>query len=165
MYGVAREGEAWEWFVGCGKFICWHPTSHAQRTAAVRSRHSTHERHKKKRETLVSLLVYPEPWVEVRSTRANTIKRRPHGRAINSILFAQPLIKVSTAATGEVLVARIKRSFEGDVCVRQVYLLMSTNIALRHAVPLATNTTLKTKKREKLSFLSHGTQSRVWNVK
>ena len=61
---------------------------------------------------------------------------------------------MSTAATGEVLVARIKRSFEGDVCVRQVYLLMSTNIALRHADPLATNTTHKTKKREKLSFLS-----------
>ena len=55
---------------------------------------------------------------------------------------------MSTAATGEVLVARIKQSFEGDVCVRQVYLLMSTNIALRHAVlPLATNTTLKTKKK------------------
>ena len=54
---------------------------------------------------------------------------------------------MSTAATGEVLVARIKRSFEGDVCVRQVYLLMSTNIALRHAVLLATNTTLKTKKK------------------
>ena len=64
---------------------------------------------------------------------------------------------MSTAATGEVLVARIKQSFEGDVCVRQVYLLMSTNIALRHAVPLATNTTLKTKKREKLSFLSFST--------
>ena len=70
-------------------------------------------------------------------------------------MFAQPLIKVSTAATGEVLVARIKRSFEGDVCVRQVYLLMSTNIARRHAVPLATNTTLKTKKkRETLVSLS-----------
>ena len=96
--------------------------------------------------------MYPEPGVEVRSTRANTIKRRPHGRAINSILFAQPLIKVSTAATGEVLVARIKRSFEGDVCVRQVYLLMSTNIALRHAVPLATNTTLKTKKERNFRF-------------
>ena len=59
---------------------------------------------------------------------------------------------MSTAATGEVLVARIKRSFEGDVCVRQVYLLMSTNIALRHAVPLATNTTLKTKKERNFRF-------------
>ena len=67
-------------------------------------------------------------------------------------MFAQPHIKVSTAATGEVLVARIKQSFEGDVCVRQVYLLMSTNIALRHAVPLATNTTLKTKKERNSRF-------------
>ena len=39
------------------------------------------------------------------------------------------------------------RSFEGDVCVRQVYLLMNTNIALGHVVPLATNTPLRTKKR------------------
>ena len=74
------------------------------------------------------------------------LSAQTEGRAINIILFAQPLIKVSTAAAGEVLVARIKRSFEGDVCVRQVYLLMSTNITLRHAVPLAINTTLKTKK-------------------
>ena len=80
------------------------------------------------------------------------LSAQTEGRAINIILFAQPLIKVSTAATGEVLVARIKRSFEGDVCVRQVYLLMSTNIALRHAVPLATNTTHKTKKERNESF-------------
>ena len=96
---------------------------------------------------------YPEPGRSAKHWRKH-LSAQTEGRAINIILFAQPLIKVSTAATGEVLVARIKRSFEGDVCVRQVYLLMSTNIALRHAEPLATNTTHKTKKREKLSFLS-----------
>ena len=40
--------------------------------------------------------------------------RRPRGRAINTSLFAQPQIKVSTAAEVMNLWRRMKRSFEGN---------------------------------------------------
>ena len=142
----------WEFLVRIASLLAY---SHKHQHHAPLVQLTPNTRNKKKERNSRFSLQYPEPRVEVRSTRANTtIAQTFRGRAIDTLMFAQPPIKVSTAATGEVLVARIKRSFEGDVCVRQVYLLMSTNIALRHAVPLATNTTLKTKKREKLSFLS-----------
>ena len=41
---------------------------------------------------------YPEPAAEVRSTRTTTNLAQTLGRAINTTMFVQPLIKVSTAA-------------------------------------------------------------------
>mgnify|MGYP003531508405 CR=1 FL=1 len=53
---------------------------------------------KKKRETFVSLLQYPEPGSKCEALARTPMWRRPRGRAINTSLFAQPQIKVSTAA-------------------------------------------------------------------
>ena len=56
----------------------------------------------RKEETPVEVVLrgfsVPRAGVEVRSTSANATYRRPLGREINKIMFAQPQIKVSTAA-------------------------------------------------------------------